>query len=239
LIEFAPPRQLNRWAARTIGNKMSTERISGYATVLARTRVEQQINKPLLGKPYLKYGQCLAVWPYFFQLGGLLGAKHAANLDAFGPAFLGARGASGAIENFFTEVAKRLTTEFPIESMTFSDYVLQEVTQRVGYTGDPQDFFLQRGLEKLPPDTATKLSWQYAQQGSALGAIYPGIIQDMFALTHAPVPEEEWNLARAAGLDIPAAQDRMTYEDIEDAEDAVFMEYCQKCCPDLHAVLTA
>jgi hypothetical protein len=99
------------------------EQISGYARVLARTRVEHEVNKPFLGKPYLKYGQCYALWSYFFQLGGILGAKHSRNLDAFGLAFLGTRGKPGAVKLFFTDVANRLMTEFQIDSMTFADYV--------------------------------------------------------------------------------------------------------------------
>lgn len=108
------------------------ENISGYARVLARARVQQEMNKPFLGKPYLKYGQCYGMWGYFFQLGGILGAKHSANLDAFGQAFLGARGPSGAVKKFFTEEAKRLVTVSVSDSMTFADYVGAEFVGRLG-----------------------------------------------------------------------------------------------------------
>jgi hypothetical protein len=215
------------------------ENISGYARILARTRVEQQQNKSFLGKPYLKYGQCYALWGYFFQLGGILGAKYSAKLDAFGPAFLGARGEPGAVKQFFTEVAKRLVTHSLSDSMTFYDYVSAEFISRIGYTGDAKIFFFKHGMEKIDPKTAAELAWQYSEQGAALGAIYPHIVRKMFEQTHAVVPKDDWEQARAAGLDIPPEQDVMSYEETEKGEDEVFMAYCQECCPNLHSILTA
>jgi len=215
------------------------ENIPGYARVLARTRVEQQQNKPFLGRPYLKYGQCYALWGYFFQLGGILGAKHSAKLDAFGIAFLGARGEPGAVELFLTEVAKRLVTHSLTDSMTFLDYVSAEFIGRVGYTGDAESFFFKHGMEKIDPETAAELTWQYAQKGAALGAIYPHIVRKMFERTHAVVHKEDWELSRASGLDIPPEQDLMSYEEIEEEEDKMFMAYCRECCPKLYFILTA
>lgn len=90
---------------------------------MAKVRVQQEVNKPFFGKPYLKYGQCHAIWSYFFQLGGILGGRHSGNLDAFGPAFLGAKGPPGAVKQVFTEVAKRLVADSVKDSMKFQDYV--------------------------------------------------------------------------------------------------------------------
>ena len=59
----------------------------------------------------------------------------------------------------------------------------------------------------------------------------------MFEASNARVPEEEWKRARAAGLDIPAEQEVMSYEEREEAESGVFMAYCEKCCPELYDVL--
>jgi hypothetical protein len=213
------------------------ENISGYARVLARARVEQQLNKPFLRKPYLKYGQCHALWAYFFQLGGILGAKHSANLDAFGSAFLGAQGEPGALKRFFTEVANDLVTRSVSDSMTFADYVSAEFIGRVGYSGDADSFFFKHGMDKIKPETAAELAWQYAEQGAALGAIYPHVVRKMFERTHAAVPKEKWERAHAAGLDIPPEQDRMSYEEVEEGEDEVFMAYCRECCPNLYSIL--
>lgn len=215
------------------------ENISGYARILARTRVEQQLNKPIIGKPYLKYGQCYALWSYFFQLGGILGAKHSANLDEFGLAFLGARGDSGAVERLFTKIANSLVESSLTDSMKFEDYVGAEFVKRVGYTGDPMSFFFEHGMEKINQETAEELAWQYALDGAALGAIYPDVLREMFQRTHEGVSEENWEQARAAGLKIPTEQDLMSYEEVEEGEDEVFMAYCRECCPKLFSILIA
>src|SRR5437016_10676464 len=48
--------------------------------------------------------QCLGIWSYLFEVGGILGAKHAAKTDAFVSAFLGQSGPSGAAKSFLVEV---------------------------------------------------------------------------------------------------------------------------------------
>ena len=166
-----------------------TEKISGYARVMAKLRVQQEVNKPFLGKPYLKYGQCYALWSYFFQLGGILGAKHSAKLDAFGHAFLGMWGPSGSLANFFAEVAECIVSDYVRDSMTFADFVAAEFIRRIDYRGDAQRFFYEQGMNKLPTDTAQELAWQYSQQGAALGITYPDIVRRMFEQTHAAVPK--------------------------------------------------
>lgn len=214
------------------------ENISGYARVLARTRVDQQSNKNFFGKTYIKYGQCWILWAYLFQLGGILAAKHSTKLDAFGLAFLGMQGKPGAIKLFFTEVANNNLTNLLNDSVTFSDYVGKEFLSRSGNTDDAMDFFLNHGMEKIKPKQAEELAWQYAEQGSAIGAIYPDIIQKMFKQTHSNIPKEKWDIAYKAGLNISPEQDHMSYEEVEDGEDEVFMDYCVECCPDLHSILT-
>lgn len=206
---------------------------------MARTRVEQQLNKPFLGKPYLKYAQCYALWAYCFQLGGILGAKHSANMDAFGPAFLALEGEPGAVERFFTAAANRLVKPSLNDSMTFADFVVAEFTGRVGYSGDAASFRFNHGMKKIKPETATELAWQYAELGAALGAIYPHVVRRMFDLTYAAVPKHAWKLAHASGLDIPPVQGVISYEEAEEGEDEVFMAYCLECCPELQAILKA
>ncbi|HEC01949.1 MAG TPA: hypothetical protein ENI81_00305 [Phycisphaerales bacterium] len=215
----------------------SAQKISGYGRVLAKIRVDQQVNKPLLGKPYLKYGQCYALWSYFLQLGGILAAKHSAKLDAFGHAFLGMWGPSGSVANFFAEVAECIVSDYVRDSVTFGDFVTAEFIRRIDYRGDAQRFFYEQGMNKLPTDTAQELAWQYSQQGAALGIIYPHIVRRMFEQTHAAVPKKFWRQAHAAGLNIPREQDLMSYEETEEGENEGFMLYCRECCPDLNSIL--
>ncbi len=213
------------------------EKLVGYARVLARARVKQQEQEPLIGQPHLKFGQCLAVWAYFFQLGGILGAKYSGKLDAFGPAFLGVQGEAGAVERFFTDVASQIVDHYLSESTTLLDYVIADSMKRLNYSGHAVDFFRKFGMEKIRSEAATDVAWQYAESGAALGAIYPNELRALLDRSHA-VPRERWERARAAGVDIPQQQDPFSYEQVRDDEANLFMAYCHDCCPNLYAVLT-
>lgn len=215
------------------------EHISGYARILARARVEQQLSKTFLGKPYLKYGQCYALWAYFFQLGGIMGAKHASNPDGFALAFLGMEGEPGAVVRAFTDVANHLMMNSVNDSTKFEDLVSADMMVRVGYTGDAKTFIYDHGATKIKTGTAAEVAWQYARDGAALGTIHPRVVRQMFERTHAAIPKERWDRARAAGVDIPPVQDVTTYEEVERDEDGLFMAYCQECCPSLYSILFA
>lgn len=92
-------------------------------------------------------------------------------------------------------------------------------------------------MDKLPTNTAEELAWQYSEQGAALGAIYPHMIRTMFDQTHAAVSKNQWERARAAGLNIPPEQDLMSYEETEEGENEMFTDYCRECCSDLYSIL--
>jgi hypothetical protein len=214
------------------------EKVPGYARRLAQVRVQQQQTKPFFGKAYIKQGQCFALCGYFFQLGGLLGARHSGNLDAFGPAFLGMQGEPGAIKAFFHEAAKLLMKQPINASMTFLDFISVEF-MGASYAGDVASFYAEIGAKKINPETAAQRAWQFSKRGAVLGAVYPHVLRNMFEVTHAVVSKEEWDQAVAAGLNIPREQDLIGYEATEKAEDEAFMAYCQQCCPSLYAALTA
>jgi hypothetical protein len=182
------------------------EKPSGYARVMARIRVNQKLNPPVLGKPDLKFSQCIALASYFFQLGGMLGAKHQMNLDAFGDAFLGASGEPGAIKHLFNELANDIVSRVIDDSMTFYDYVSKEFSRGVGYVGDPARFLIQHGLDTIAPETAVEIVRRYAEEGAALGAIYPNVLRKMYERSYARVSKKQWDEARAAGLNIPREQ---------------------------------
>lgn len=211
------------------------DKIAGYARVLAHARIGQEVTKPFFGKPYLKYGQCYTLWVYFFELSCILGAKHAANLDAFSKAFLGMYGPSGCARTAFTEM--ELVTVSVSDSMKFADYVGADIVKRVGYFGDALSFFIEREKDKQTPEIAKKLAWEFSIMGAALGALHPGTARRMFDRTYETIPEEDWLRMRSAGLNIPPSQDVMSYEEVENAGNKGFMAYCQQSSPDLYLVL--
>jgi hypothetical protein len=123
------------------------------------------------------------------------------------------------------------------DSMTFWDYVSEEISRRMGYPGDPAFIFIEHGMEKQSTETAVEVAWQYAEEGAALGATYPDVFRSMFERTHALAPKEQWARARAAGLNLPVEQEVMSYDEIEQDENGVFIAYCEKCYPQLYEIL--
>ena len=211
------------------------EKLAGYARVLAQVRVKQTQQTRFFRQPCLKLGQCLALWGYFFQVGGVLGSRYRGKLDAFGTAFLGAQGQPGAVERYFTDLAGEMLSSVD-ERTTFSDYLIEDSMKRLNYSGDHVGFLQTFGLKSIKPDTAQEVSCQSAEGGAAFGAIYPDRFRTMFDHTHAAVPVERWERAHAAGLDIPHQQELLSFADVATAEDDLFMTYCRECCPTLHAV---
>jgi hypothetical protein len=162
-----------------------------------------------------------------FELGGILGARHAAKTDAFVSAFLGMSGASGIAERVLVEQASRMLQGHLLPAMNFWDYVGAAVTDRIGYKGEGWHTLVsERGTQKVPPKLALTNAWEYASAGSALGTTHPDVLRAMFERTHARVPEEEWQFMYSAGLDIEPKQPRNNYGEAEGTENNNFMEYC-------------
>lgn len=213
------------------------EQISGYSVIIAKASVKQITTKPFFGEAHVKFGQCQVLWGYFFQVGGILAAKYSHRLEAFGPAFMGARGGPGAVEKYCSLYGAQLISQFPLGTMTFSDYVISEYLRRINCTDDPTTYLIQHSTEKFPPENCQKLAREYAMQGAVIGATHPEIIRDMYARTPTAVSEKHWQDARRAGLNIPERQDTMSYQETEEMEDQEFMEYCRTCCPTLYSAL--
>jgi hypothetical protein len=207
---------------------------------VAGTLARQWSNKRLFGKPYLKGGQCFGLCGYLFELGGILAAKYAAKLDAFGPAFLGMSGAPGAMKTFCVEVANKLIAKNRVnEETTFLYFVQTEFASRMKHQGDPRDCCSAHMLDKIPVPTAAEFAWQCAENAVALGSIHPEIFRAMFDRTYAPQPKAMWDFAVASGLDIDREQKPKHYKDAEEAENKDFMEYCKEAHPQAYAILSA
>jgi hypothetical protein len=112
-----------------------TENLAGgYWADVAELFIRAQLIKPFFGRPYLRLGQCFALWGSHFELGGMLAAKHRDKLDTFVDVFLGMGGkasAPGAAERFVVAVAKRMLDERPLNSMNQWDYVAAHLGDRV------------------------------------------------------------------------------------------------------------
>jgi hypothetical protein len=203
--------------------------------------IHPQLNKRFLRRPYLKYGQCPALWGYLFELGGILVAKHITQVGAFASAFLGGERETAAVKADCANLASVLVSRGRVNgSMRFFEYAQVEFLEKVpGYKGAPLEFLLKHGTDKIWPESVAKMAWHFARQGVAVGAIYPELIRAMFERTYAAVSsKEQWQQFYAWGLDIgPEPPARQSYEEAMKEENKNFMEYCRQVRPDLYSVL--
>lgn len=210
----------------------------GFWRAVAEGFIQGQLNKPFLGRPYLKFGQCFGLWGYMMELAGILGAKHAAKPDALVSALMGMSGTPGVAKRVLDEQADTTLARHSVGSMTFWDYVWADMAARTGSKGDSwHSLISERGAQKIPPRLALTNAWEYASAGAALGTTHPDILRAMFETTHARVSEKKWQFWFAAGLDIGPEQPQTSYAEAEATENKNFMEYCQQFRPDLYSVL--
>lgn len=219
-------------------NDVSGENIYGYAAELVEYRIQQVWHKPLFGKPFLRFGQCLFLASYFFGLGGILGRRYRDKLDEFGLAFIGAHGEAGAVSRFYGLVAEDILPQMN-ECLTIYDYVSRRMRDRVCFKGDQLEFLIQYGMQKVKPDSVMHMCRNYALGGSAFGAIYPDHFKQLWEEMHKKQDEESWQFAHAAGLDIPEQQDVMSYDEADQGEVESFLNYCQQYAPSLYVSLSS
>jgi hypothetical protein len=150
----------------------------GYWRAVAEGFIHGQLIKPFFGRSYLKFGQCFGLWGYMFELGGILGAKHAVNPDAFVSAFLGRSGEAGVAKRVLVAQANRTLERHSLGSMNFWDCVGADVADRIGYKGDGwHSLVMERGAQTTPPRLpcwleSSNLSYGIYEQGqAALAAI--------------------------------------------------------------------
>jgi hypothetical protein len=202
--------------------------------------LHQWANKPLLGKPHLKGGQCFGLWGYLFEVGGLLAAKYGTKLDTFGSAFLGMHGPAGAMKTACIGIADNLVSEHRVStSTTFFDFAQAAYAEQMKHQGDPRgiNYFKTHSLDRIPLEFAGQFSWHCASDAVALAAIHPETFRAMFECTYAPVSRERWEFMVSAGLDIGREQPRRDYDGATEAENKSFLEYCRQFHPQLHSNL--
>ena len=207
---------------------------------MAERSISAQLHKPFFGRPYLKLDQCVGLWSYLFELGGLLGAKHGAKLDAFVSAFLGLTGEAGEAERVLLARANYLLGRHSLNSMKSWDLIGADLADRIGYKGDVQSgLFMEPGMQKIAADVAARDGWNYARDGAALGAFFPEVVRAMFERTYAAVSKQEWQEACASGLDLgPEPFAERSYEETTEQDNKKFIDYCREFRADLYLLLS-
>jgi hypothetical protein len=213
----------------------------GFWRVMAEPRVSsEEPHKPSFGVPYLTpLEQYIALWSNLFELGGMLGAKHAAKLDAFVSGFLGLTGEAGEAERVFIARANYLVSRHSLNSMKSHDLILADLADRRGYKGDIRSrLLMDPAMQKISPDVAARDGWIYARDGAALGSIFPGVVRAIFERSYAAISKQEWDEACASGLVFgPEPPPQRSYEETMEQDNKKFMEYCRQFRADVYAVL--
>lgn len=214
-------------------------KLDGFAAVVARCRVQQEWHKPLLGKPFIRYGQCLFMASYFFALGGVLGSRYRDSVEDFACAFLNLHGEEpGSVSRYFAEYAEAMLPRIG-ECSSILDYVTRVQSEVLHFQGNHSGMLLQLGTQKVKPDIAAQMLWNFAQDGAVFGAIHPDRFRVLWEEMYKRQDERSWRLAHASGLDIPEQQDVMTYDEAEQGEVESFLDYCQQCAPSLYVSLSS
>ena len=180
--------------------------------------IEEQLKKSWFGKPYIECGQSLRLCAHLFELGGVLGAKHSEQLDAFALAFLGEiESAKSHCEN----VARWLRGRRVTESMTFADYVQAAYVRDCHYTGDAATILAKHSKDRMERDIVNGMAKLSTEHGFAVGVEYPHLIRAMFQQT--ATKQKLWV--------------SWSYEEAEEAKNKDFMRYCEQYRPGVYALL--
>ena len=189
-----------------------------YMAVVVERMIEEQLKKSWFGKPYIECGQSLRLCAHLFELGGVLGAKHSEQLDAFALAFLGEiESAKSHCEN----VARWLRGRRVTESMTFADYVQAAYLRDCYYTGDAATFLAKHSKDRMERDIVNGMAKLSTEHGFAVGVEYPHLIRAMFQQT--ATKQKLWV--------------SWSYEEAEEAKNKDFMRYCEQYRPGVYALL--
>jgi hypothetical protein len=207
-------------------DKEKNLQVIGYSRVLARDRINQEATKPFFGSPYIKIGQCLMLWSYFFQLGGMLGSKYSSELGPFALVFLGAHGEEDKITEFLCDLIQN-KIEYD-DSMSFFNYTTNKLLKKAKTKITLTEFLKTVGNERMDIKNAKEIALEFTMDGVALGAVSLEIINGFYSRTYCQTPKHEWTKAHLAGLNIPPQQDIIPYEDALAEEDNAFITYCAK-----------
>jgi hypothetical protein len=192
----------------------------GYARLLIKARLDQDLVRPPFVKPFLRYPDCCELAAYFLQLGAVLGSLHREHADAFQTVLLGRVNTTEDIADI-----DALTTD----PMSFTDFIHAKQARKQNFTGPLDPFIASQKTQKVLAAAAEEIAMQAAEDGAILGALRPDTALKIFAYTHDPSHEKKSDATD---------QDRMAFDVVARGENQVFMSYCRQSFPDLFQQLS-
>lgn len=205
---------------------------SGLAKVLIKSRVQFYTSKSLFGKEYVSVFNSLAFAVNMFETGGILCANYPDKLDEFGLSFLGMTREQGSVGDALRELGNTAVKDIR-PNTSFMDHVQCEFMQMLNYHGEPSSFLLSRGKEKMKPDTAREIAFQFTVSGAVVGAVGADLIKSMYETTYLNIDRESWGDWHKHGLNIPDEPDVINYSDRLNDENEIFIAYCKEFFPSM------
>jgi hypothetical protein len=208
-----------------------------FLDLMSRTYVRREAQKPLFGKEFLRVGQSLLIDGYLFQLGGILGRAFRSKPIPFASVFAAAADGGPKLVNWLQGDAARTVAHYGDRVKTINEFIFTYELDRLKFAGDVGEYFLKHGLDKLKPEAVHEMATIYGVFGAGFGMVHPEMFVAWYENTHAKVEEEQWQLARRAGLDIPKSQERIPYHEQERDDVQVFREYTLQFFPEFAQAL--
>jgi hypothetical protein len=206
--------------------------VDKFATMYARHFTNFAKMKPLFGKPYMMTGTLFGSLSFMFQTGCILGRHFAGTPGPFFLVYCVNAGHEIDGPQYMYQQVQRDVLPFVSAAKSFNDLIIEsERVTRYKDTGPEASFVLRQMTKKVNLDDAYRQNWEWALMGSVFGMAHPDTVVELYSLSHAEVDAESWKRAHDAGLNIPAEQEIIQFDEQEQIDVQVFSEYVREFYP--------
>jgi hypothetical protein len=207
------------------------ERPLNFGHLLVVSTIGQEMTKPLIGKPYLRFGHVVGLAGQLFQDSALLAAKYSSLPEAFVARFASDDQDCATATRFLLNEGIAGVKADLVETDSFLSFVMRRTAEMMDWKGDPWSYMSKNGMEKFPPQSAHKFIEPYVFSGAAIGLADPARARTMYEIQYSERDPEKWKFAHESGLAIPATPDFKTYEEAESEVSEMFGNYLREYCP--------
>lgn len=203
-----------------------------FASLFANHFTDFGKMKPLFGKPYMMTGTLFGSLSFMFQTGAILGRHFRSRAEPFFLAFSVEDGHEKDGPQYIISQMQRDVVPFVASAKSFNDLVIEsERVTRYKDTGVEESFMLRQMTKKVKLDVAFRQNWEWLLVGAGFGVMYPDTVVELYNLSHKEVNAEDWKRAHDAGLNIPATQEVIPFDEQVQNDVQMFTEYVHQHCP--------
>lgn len=214
-----------------------TEDRPKFAQAYAHTFVQEHLEKPFFGKPYMKRGVYWGGCAFAFQQLGLLGRLYSDNQGPFVYAMSADKGDEENVLDFLESGVTDRVLPYINETNTFSDLVWIWDKEKLKSRDGDLVFFEKHGLDKLTPTDAMKPMYLWSMYGAYLGLQYPREFMTLHDVSFKAVDKEEWDRAYEFGVVSTPKQEGISVEEQTNEVRGSFYDFCSEYYPELMSLL--